>query len=525
VPDHTLDPLGSSSGTHREQVERLKNTIDHSGGMWNAGDLKYAVHSALQLDPPKGDPAMVDTLAAACRTASGQVDQVQQSVLQVAFQGLPDAWTGQAGEKATAVVGAAADDLALCRDVLASGHDQLSMLTGALRDAQAQHGLGTGPLQEALKLLHGITISSMPDPVNWDDGKMRTAHAKAQDGIASMFDAAVKAEEAGHSAARELNALADEALAGRFKNKGLGAADKLVLVDASVNSDPRDGSILTANDATRAGQFMDKMTDADRTRFDQLLADTKSPEERAYLMKALAAGHSYDEIKAFDALIRDHADSPGWLAARLSPVQLDSAGSGQQSVGYDGQAWNQGQHPTCVASSTVTARAMVDPLYALQLTTGGHPGDPAYDNGPASQRRWMDESNRVYNGGRSWYDLGDGMSDGESKDVANQEIASHTGAQYDTVDLGDTDQRRDVLGRIEQAVDSGKPVPLGVKEKTWFFPDGHQMVVIAHRGDQLEIYNPWGYSSWVSEDDFVNNRLGSLTDNELPNVDHVQLPR
>ncbi|MCX4745707.1 peptidoglycan-binding protein [Kitasatospora sp. NBC_01287] len=525
MPDHDLHPLGSDAGTYREQVERLKHTIDDSHGMWGAGDLKYAVHDALQLTGPKGDPGKLDALAAAYGTASGQLDQTQQEVQRTASQRLPDAWTGQVGEKAVEVVTASSDDLTHCRDVLGSGRDQISALAGALRQAQVQHGQGAGPLQEALKLLHDITIAGAPDPVNWDDGKMHTAHAKAKDGIASIFGAAVAAETAGHTAARELNALADKALAGRFKNKGLGAVDKLVIADASVAGDAQLGTILTANDATRAGQFMDKMSDADRARFDQLLAGSKSPEERAYLMKALAAGHSYDEIKAFDDQIHDHGDDPSWLAERISPVQLDSTSGGQADTGYQGVEWSQGQHPTCVASSTVTARAMVDPLYALQLTTGGHPGDPKFDNGEAAQQRWLSESNRVYDERGWWHSWSDGMTTGESKDVANGEIAAHTGASYQTKDLGSADARRDSLGQIEQSVDEGKPVPLGVKENTWLMPDGHQMMIIGHRGDQLEIYNPWGFTAWVSENDFVNNNLGSLTQNELPNVNYVQLPK
>ncbi|MER6303404.1 hypothetical protein ABT247_28115 [Kitasatospora sp. NPDC001539] len=525
MPDHDMNPLGIDPGTPMEQVASLKKTIDESHGMWGAGDLKYAVHDALQLPAPKGDSGKIAAVAAAYKTAVGQLDHVQMKVAQVSSQHLPDAWTGQVGEKAAEVVRASADDLTRCGDAMEKGRQQLSALATALSEAQTLHGQGAAPLSEALKLLHDITISGAPDPVNWDDDKMHTAHAKAKEGIKSIYDAAVKAETAGRTAARELNALANKALAGKFKNKGLGAEDKLVLVDASVAGNESDGTILTEANAVRASQLMDQMSDADRARFDQLLAGSKSPEERAYLMKALAAGHSYDEIKAFDDQIHDHADDPGWLATRISPVQLASSTPGQSPTGYDGVAWDQGQHSTCVAASTVTARAMVDPLFAFQLTTGGHPGDPAYDNGQAAKDRWDKETNRVYDS-RSWMHLGgDGMWDWESKDIANSEIGDHTGAGYKNVDLEGPDQRRDVLAQVESSVDQGKPVPISVKNDK-FFPDGHQMMIIAHRGDQLEIYNPWGYTVWVSEDDFVHNHLGGATQgDELPIADSVRMPK
>ncbi|MFF2045293.1 peptidoglycan-binding protein [Kitasatospora sp. NPDC058170] len=528
MPDHGAYPLGIDPGNHRQQVERLKQTIDKSHGMWGAGDLKYAVHDALQLDAPKGDPGRLGELAAAYHNAGTQLDQVQLDVARTASERLPDAWTGQVGEKAVEVVKASADDLQRCRETLAKGHDHLKTLAGALSEAQTKHGQGDAPLREALRLLHEITVGGAPDPVHWDDDSMHTAHAKAKDGIKSMHDAAVKAEDAGRAAARELNGLAGKALAGKFKNKGLGAADKLVLVDASVAGSDKAGAILTPNDVTRAGQFMDGMSDADRARFDQLLAGAKSPEERAYLMKALAAGHSYDEVKAFGAQIHEHGDDPNWLAQRISPVQIDSLSTDQAGTGYGGVAWNQGQHPTCVAASTVTARAMVDPLFAFQLTTGGHPGDPKFDNGQAAKDRWDKETNRVYDSEGSWHEfIADGRYNYESKDMANAEIAKHTGASYHTVDLDDdAEQRRNVLAQVEAAVDQGKPVPVGVKEDTWFKPDGHQMMIIGHRGDQLEIYNPWGYTVWVSESDFVNNHMeGAAAGGGMPVADHVQLPK
>ncbi|MFJ9455495.1 peptidoglycan-binding protein [Kitasatospora sp. NPDC101447] len=525
MPDHDAHPLGEKPGSQRQQAERLKKTIDESHGMWGAGDLKYAVHDALQLAAPKGDAGKLGELAAAYTTAVGQIDEIQMKVERVGSQHLPDAWTGQVGEKAAEVVKASADDLTHCRDALGQGRLHLATLATALSEAQTLHGQGAAPLGEALSLLHKITVAGAPDLVHWDDDTMHSAHAKAKDGIKSIFDAAVKAETAGRAAARELNALAGKALAGKFTNKGLGAADKLVLADAATAGNQRYGSILTATDVTRAGQFMDRMSEADRARFDRLLAGSKSPEERAYLMKALAAGHGYDEVKAFDDLIHEHADSPGWLAERISPVQLDATSSQTRDTGYQGVQWTQGNHGTCVAASTVTARALVDPLFAFQLTTGGHPGDPQYDNGKAAKERWDQETNRVYDTRGWWHRMRDGMTSWESTDVADDEIGKHTGTEYHTVDLEGADQRKDVLARVEAAVDQGKPVPIEVKEDTWLVPSRHQMMIIGHRGDQLEIYNPWGYTVWVSEDDFVHNHMGGATKGRLPVANNVSMPK
>ncbi|MEU9048422.1 MULTISPECIES: hypothetical protein [unclassified Kitasatospora] len=197
MPDHDAHPLGDDKGgSQLQRAERLKKTIDESHGMWGAGDLKYAVHDALQLAAPKGDSGKLGELAAAYNTASSQVDQIQMKAAQVSSQHLPDARTGQVGEKAVEVVKASADDLGRCREMLGKGRDQLKALATALSEAQTLHGQGAAPLSEALNLLHDITVSGAPDPFHWDDDKMHRAHAKAKEGIKSIYDAAVKAENA-----------------------------------------------------------------------------------------------------------------------------------------------------------------------------------------------------------------------------------------------------------------------------------------------------------------------------------------
>jgi hypothetical protein len=54
------------------------------------------------------------------------------------------------------------------------------------------------------------------------------------------------------------------------------------------------------------------------------------------------------------------------------------------------------------------------------------------------------------------------------------------------------------------------------------------MLIIGHQGNRLEIYNPWGTTNWVDEDDFINGHMDKI-DPDLgkvpPNVSGVLLPR
>ncbi|WP_159403772.1 hypothetical protein [Streptomyces sp. NRRL S-646] len=37
-------------------------------------------------------------------------------------------------------------------------------------------------------------------------------------------------------------------------------------------------------------------------------------------------------------------------------------------------------------------------------------------------------------------------------------------------------------------------------------------------------YNPWGQTTWVSEDDFVNGHMVKASDNRMPDAYAVHLP-
>lgn len=41
----------------------------------------------------------------------------------------------------------------------------------------------------------------------------------------------------------------------------------------------------------------------------------------------------------------------------------------------------------------------------------------------------------------------------------------------------------------------------------------------------LQIYNPWGTTTRVSEDDFVNGDMGKASNGELDNAYQVYVPR
>jgi hypothetical protein len=51
------------------------------------------------------------------------------------------------------------------------------------------------------------------------------------------------------------------------------------------------------------------------------------------------------------------------------------------------------------------------------------------------------------------------------------------------------------------------------------------MMIIGHAGDRVQIYNPWGYTYWISESDFVAGKVDGI-DADIPSTPTaVRLPQ
>lgn len=507
----------------REQLEKIKLWIDMSDGFGGVQLLRKAIGEALSVREPMGDPGALRGQGAGAYTkAASQADVSRTDVDHVARQGLPEVWVGETSERASNVVTAASRELDRTVTVFQTARQELDVLADALERAQEQHRRGLGPLRQAAE-----QASNLP-PFGIQNTQLMAVRDLARTGVGDLLAAVDTAEDAGRRATNRLNDLASQARAARMDTGHLSAVDKLLLGETATPGGAHERNvILSAEEAERAADRLDSLNDGERQRMDTLLDNAKSPQERAYLMKALAVGHPVDAVERFGGLIHAHGDDPVWLRDHLTPIhsQSSSTRTGRKvAVEYEGAAWTQGQRPTCVASSTVMAHAMIDPLYSLQLTTGGRPGDPAFDNPKAFSERLTAEQVRVYDDGRpayaDWPGVGyDGMTTDEGLEVANNEIGPHTGAEYYHAELDTTQKREDILPMVEQAVDEGRPVPIQV-----YGDGGHQMLIIGHEGDKLQIYNPWGETVWVSEDDFVNGHMAKASDGRLPDVGGVHIP-
>ncbi len=500
------------------RLTQLQKDIQGAYGMWGTDELRDGCAAAAAVPDPGGQPDSLRTLAGCNAKAAQQVTEAYHVVEALLAKDFSGVWAGTTHIAANQALRAVTDDLARTGDVLRRLAGLLEAHADVLQPALRGDRIGATLLSEAAEQAGAMSLGPFPDPSAYDGAAMRQVHQNAVAAVGYRVTYHEQVRDSGHQLTSTAYDLASWATAAKLAATGLSGLDVVVLGRAGLDGGEGTG-ILTAAMATRAKDAWAALSLDDLATMKGLLAEARSPEHRAYLMKTLGAGYSVDEVARFNTLIADHADDAMWLREHLSPLDVDAG-----SVAFDGDQWSQGMHPTCVASSTVTARAQVDPLYALGLTTGGHPGDPAHDNGAAFAERLRDEQVRVYDGGRDWLaDLlrVDGMTDGQSEQIANEEIAARTGVRYENQEIDGPEARSSALGAIERAVDEGYPVPFSTDEGS----REHQMVVIGHSGDQLQIYNPWGHTQWISEADFVAGRMDKVHVEVADNPVSIRLPQ
>ncbi|WP_338676574.1 peptidoglycan-binding protein [Streptomyces sp. SCSIO 30461] len=525
---------GESTTDRKQKIDGYTGDLAVAG---SKNEVLAAIDNLLGVSAPVGSPSTLEAIAQRYKSQADDAADVQDRVEKVASSGLPSVWVGSTGAKAAEVVAAAGRSAQQMAEAFRKGSKALYGLSDALTSAQSKDDDGREQLLKARGMLGGED-GFFDDMVEKDaeEAERKRAQDVAGNGANLLHAAAQEADDAARTAARELNKYAAEARAGQMRTDNISAADRLVLADVGVSGGPQEqNELLTANDLERSGRFMEKMNARDEARFERMLAEAKTPQERAYLVKALAAGYDVDEVGRFRDKI--HGKDPYWLQQHLSPIV--TAGDSKVDEGlkddrsnrntdyqeFGDEAWSQ-EGNTCVPASTVTARAMVDPVYALELTGGpsGQEDDPG-----AFRDRLRDEQLRLHEEGDGsdthwWSDVPAGMDSDGQNEIANSEISPHTGSEYEYQEVRGADERRDVLPDIEKSVAEGKPVPIEVEGYDENGRHGHQMMVIGQEGDMLQIYNPWGTTTWVSEDDFVNGRMDKASDDRMPDAFAVHLP-
>ncbi|MEV5834797.1 hypothetical protein [Nocardia sp. NPDC052112] len=487
--------------------------------------LPHAIEIALMPPSPGGSPTSITERAGDYKVASDAYNGSCADLTTIANGSLPTAWRGAAAETAVEAVRALGSQSDAGSVAFLGGATALNVFSQKLAQAQQTDGRGV----ELLKQAKAAALSPGGAGINWFE-----IRHKAAQGCHDRLTAAKLRDDAATDVVSALKQFAAQARARQINSPGIDPLSTVVLAyagDYGYTPNPLLG-ILTPTALARASQLLNDMSEADRKEFEKMLGDAKSPQEAAYIWKALAAGYSLADVQSFDKLVHPHGDDPAWLSSHLNPqvntMNKQLGKDGEHTLGYKGQSTyltpaeekgmvyvhdlyeqNKGN---CVAASTVVARAANDPVFMLGLTTGQGPAAVAgAAPGDDSSTAFRDRLVHVYNTTDAALD---NTPEGRAR-LFTTELQPSTGDSYSVTTVPDgspakeSAAREAMLPEIETSVNAGKPVPISIVADN---NDAHELVIMAADDDKLEVYNPWGYTEWVTKQQFIDGELGAVTE-------------
>ncbi|MEO3890421.1 hypothetical protein [Nonomuraea sp. B5E05] len=463
--------------------------------------------SSVLRDVP-GDPDGIDDLGRAFRRMAGAIDTAATDLDHTQVS-VPSVWKGEAATEALAALKATDDLLQQAAPAMRKADTLLTEYADELRRLKRRLGEHRQDLLDAVGELNSAQdiVRNMWNTV-WPfdgDGGIADDIRRAVGAITGAIRVFEDLQTAVDTLQRGLRDVQGKARAGAVRSPHIDAFDAVLLAAAGIDGTAQEeNGILSTAQLARAAEKMEALSDDDRARMQRLLDDAGSEAERAYLMKALAAGHSVDDISTFASAIRGKSES--WLREHLSLVDPASSGT----VLVNGVELEQQNQATCGSTSIMVARAMNDPLYALSLTTDDK-GNPL--SAAELRERFTDEQNRIHDSTNTVWPQGLGTSPWGLSDEMN-EHADSFGTRYDWRIVDDTDAGsvNPALNDAVGAVDAGHTVPVLIGDS---YP-AHYVLLVGHEGGNLVFYNPSGEMTRVSEDDFRNGNVSAL------GYDHVQ---
>jgi uncharacterized protein YukE len=478
--------------------------MSRSGDLRNKRDLVTGgsiidwVQVAQQVDAMgglPGDPAGLRAVAATLRGGGNEINTVRQDLDAVRKGKLPRIWTGLSAMAAGAAVDALTNRMADVDQTFRDGASALERLADAIERTQRRDRNGNGAVQAA------VAHASQVGPDEWPHIQENLLH-----GMDDMVGAAVDHENAALDAQMTLRGIADRATAGKMNTSSLSPIEKVLLAAA----DDGAGSILTAGDAAQASKNLNGWDFGSRMRLLELMETCVTDDERAWLMKSVAAGHNIDQITAFDATIRAHANDGVWMYTHLRPLDPNKAGS----AAFMGTPLVQVDGTTCGSMCLVVNRAMRDPIYALRLSNVDPPQPPAdearivADRIAAEEKKVLDTTSNnhpIMDWPGQWIGT-------HPHDAADYLSVNSGGIQYDwhRCVLTTADTADQVMSTVDAAT-AGNPSLLLIGNS---YPD-HYVMVVGETSNGVTVYNPaTGQVVAMPAGDVTSEHLRAVSDRD-----------
>ncbi len=273
---------------------------------------------------------------------------------------------------------------------------------------------------------------------------------------------------------------------------------------------PINHPVLGSRQAERAAALEKQLAPEDQKKYKALLDGAKTPKEKQYLTKGLAAGHTVAELEAFAAKIAGKDEE--WMRNNLS-LTGQSNGRGVQ------QQW----HDSCGPTTFEAVQGELDPLYALKKHEDNpnlddvdvHDGTKKNADLAADQKAVLTGGggiavNRDQTGGRGMWIAG-----------ALNNISASTGVTYDLKKIGEGATLDEGVTALNDATAAGTPVPIAIGNG----PKNYQHYVLVVASDPgpprtYTIHDPWdGVTVTRSEDQMRTGKIDIAGCNDFESFD------
>ncbi len=284
--------------------------------------------------------------------------------------------------------------------------------------------------------------------------------------------------------------------------------------------------VIGEAEALRGAHLAEQLPAADRATFQALVDAAPSETGKAFLYKALAAGHPLSEVQTFAAAIT------GWDDAKLEStlsLSADLAGDGGAQNGVKQQF-----EASCVATTAQALRGETDPVYALAVRSQNTDINQVDDTDAfkvnqalaTEQKHILEDVGGGKATNRNSFD-GMGVMNDKLSSVYNS-VSQYTGFTYSSVfspNLTDAAQADVLCDGMAKQLQAGIPTPLAITSD--WGNGGHAILAVAVEGTGADqkflIHDPWdGVTEWVTRPQIEQGTFSIAGWNRLRCYDAVQ---
>lgn len=246
--------------------------------------------------------------------------------------------------------------------------------------------------------------------------------------------------------------------------------------------------IIPPDEAKRIPLKVAALSQDDRVKLQSALGNCTVDTEEALVWKALAAGHTVDEVAQFQSQI--HGRTTAYLE-RIAKIPSRTMHPGEVD---DHASFPNIYAGTCADVVLETLHLMRDPVYAAKVVGNMQ----AIAN---EQREYLERAGAVVS--RDLEDPGAGGTSPRDYVKFVNEIEKATGGTpYRLVQTSSREDLSKAVDKICEYLDMQIPVPLMLADEK----GGHAVLALQHRGNMIEVQSN-SEVGWVTKQQFLNDDL------------------